>query len=209
MMYVFILIVIILVVSALETTSKSTPKYEAALAAAVESGKSKKAYCVEISPEEIASSLEMWHDDLAIVFYAPWCQYCKQMLIAWEAIATTLEPHSRTVFGKFNCEESEAHTEICQYIGIYQYPSILFIGFGDFHQASPPSAPVPVRKFPNVVRFTSDLYFEAIYDWLKLLSFMSRKKRKWDEFKGFFTGKSYLHKRYFNSFLHATVASNS
>ncbi len=185
------------------TSSNSAEEYAELITKA---SNTREPHCHEISPDEVMSSLETWHDDLAIVFYAPWCKYCKQMLVAWEAIATVLDPHSETVFGKFDCEASIENERVCQYIGIYQYPSILFIGFGNFHQPRPPSAPssVPVKLFPNVVRFTSDLYFEALYDWVKMLSFMSRKKRKWDEFKGFFSGRSYLHTRYFKSILDAS-----
>ena len=42
----------------------------------------------------------------------------------------------------------------------------------------------------RIVRYIADLYPEAVYDWVNMLCFMSSLNRKWDDFIGFFTGRT-------------------
>jgi hypothetical protein len=45
------------------------------------------------------------------------------------------------------------------------------------------------------VRFSAALYPEAIYDWVQMLAAMSTWQRRWDDFKGLFTGKTRMLKQ--------------
>jgi hypothetical protein len=49
--------------------------------------------------------------------------------------------------------------------------------------------------FPRFAKYTADLYAEAIYDWTRMLYSMGVMQRRWDDFIGFFTGKSRAQKK--------------
>lgn len=62
-----------------------------AIANAATNTASKKTYGdiamkLEISYQNISSNLNNWDRDYAIMFYAPWCKYCKQLYASWEVI---------------------------------------------------------------------------------------------------------------------------
>jgi thiol-disulfide isomerase/thioredoxin len=141
-------------------------------------------YVLDLSPDELSNAIDSGDFDLSVVFYAPWCKYCKQLMPSWDAIATILEPQVNLYISRFNCEKSEEHKEVCQILGIDRYPSIAFVGFGNFHQSN------KISRFPNVAHFTADLYIEAIFDWTKMLSVISRNKRRWENVKTMFWSPS-------------------
>jgi thiol-disulfide isomerase/thioredoxin len=143
----------------------------------------------ELYAKNLTNNLLEWENDLAIVFYVPWCEYCKHMFPVWQSIASLTKHNKNLVLGKFNCEFSTDHTSICQSFGVDRYPSIYFVGYGNFNQA-PAGEPFGKAKFPSVVRYTADLYPDAIYDWIRLLHTMSTVKRKWDGVWSFWNGKA-------------------
>jgi thiol-disulfide isomerase/thioredoxin len=143
----------------------------------------------ELYAKNLTNNLLEWENDLAIVFYVPWCEYCKHMFPVWQSIAALTKNNKNLVLGKFNCEFSADHTSICQSFGVDRYPSIYFAGYGNFNQA-PAGEPFGKAKFPSVVRYTADLYPDAIYDWIRLLHTMSSVKRKWDGLWSFWNGKA-------------------
>ena len=149
---------------------------------------------VEIVAQNITSNLAEWENDFALVFYAPWCQYCKQMLNVWESVAKATKNRRNLVIGKFNCEGNSLQTDICQEFGVDRYPSIFFIGYSKFYQA-PTSNPLGKSKYPRVVKYTADLYPEAIYDWLLFLHSVGSISRKWNNIWGRLFGKSSDSKR--------------
>ena len=55
----------------------------------------------------------------------------------------------------------------------------------DFNQG-PGGKLIGKSKYTRLVRFTSDLLPDAIFDWVKMLSTMSWFNRKWDDFWGIF-----------------------
>jgi hypothetical protein len=79
--------------------------------------------------------------------------------------------------------------ELCQKLGVDRYPSIFFFGYGNFNQGAQGSI-IGRTQYPAVARFVSELYVEAVYDWIRMLSFMSFMSRTWDDIIGFFTGNS-------------------
>lgn len=74
-------------------------------------------------------------------------------------------------------------------LGVDRYPSVYFIGYGNFHQAAN-GALLGKEPYPRVVRYVADLYPEALYDWVNMLAALSACHRRWDDFKGFFTGRT-------------------
>lgn len=123
------------------------------------------------------------------MFYAPWCKYCKQLLPTWETIAQLSRDNTNLAISMFNCEGSKSHEQICAQVGIDRYPTIYFLGYGDFNQG-PQGAMIGRTREQRLVKFVSDLYPEAVYDWVNMLAVMSGIHRRWDDVTGFFTGQS-------------------
>lgn len=144
---------------------------------------------VEFTSSNITQNLKEWEKDLVIMFYAPWCINCRHLLPTWGAIASLKEDTPDVAVGKFDCEASTESVQICQELRVDRYPSVYFMGFGNFNQADGGALIGKVRN-PRVVRFVADLYPEAVYDWVNMLCSLSGWQRTWDGIKGFFTGKS-------------------
>lgn len=149
---------------------------------------------VEISVANLTTNILDWDKDLAVMFYAPWCKYCKQLAPSMAKIAELEAPNKELSVGKFNCEASDNEVKLCQQLGISQYPSVYFFGYGNFNQA-PKGNIFASNKFPRMVKFNADLRIEAIYDWITMLAQISSIQRKVDDFKSFFFGKSRLTKK--------------
>ena len=123
---------------------------------------------VELSAANITSNVKDWEVDLAVMFYAPWCKYCKQLAPSMARMAELQESKKELVFGKYNCEQSDTDVKLCRALGITQYPSVYFFGFGNFNQA--PKGNIFGRSdFSRMVKYTADLIPEAIYDWILML----------------------------------------
>jgi thiol-disulfide isomerase/thioredoxin len=133
-----------------------------------------------------------WETDMAIMFYAPWCTYCKQLLPSWEIIAEETASKTNLIIGKFNCESPAENIEFCRELEIDRYPSVFFVGFGDFHQSPKKNKKV---KYPNMVHFRTALYPDAVYDWIRMLSFFSSLHRGWDRIVSIFTGNTQYQKK--------------
>ncbi len=144
---------------------------------------------VELSAANVTSNVEEWDTDLAIMFYSPTCKYCRQLAPSWDhiSILATREKEDLVV-GKFNCESNEAHAKVCADLLVDRYPSVYFIGYGNFNQA-PEGNPfaAPAKPSNRVARFSSDLYPEAIYDWVRLLAGLSTGQRRWDGIRSIFS----------------------
>lgn len=143
----------------------------------------------ELGVANLTMNLLDWETDLAIMFYAPWCSYCKQLEPSWGTIASLKEDNRDIVVGKFNCEESLEHTDLCKELNVNRYPSVYFIGYGNFNQGSGGNI-FGKGSNPRVVQYTADLYPTAIFDWVNTMTALSALHRRWDDFKGLFTGKS-------------------
>jgi hypothetical protein len=161
---------------------------------------SSESYIKELYSSNITNNLLEWETDIAIMFYSPRCTYCKQLLPSWSAIAKLTSSSHDLRIGKFNCEEPVDHLQLCNTFNIDRYPSIAFIGYGNFHQTPSSSSSSSsslfnlfkkASKYPSFVTYDADLYPEAIYDWVLMLSWISYGKRKWNDFTSLFSGKSH------------------
>lgn len=70
-----------------------------------------------------------------------------------------------------------------------RYPSVYFLGYGNFNQADKGKLLGAVKN-PRVVRYVADLYPTAIYDWVCTMASLSSFHRKWEDFVGMFTGNT-------------------
>jgi len=151
---------------------------------------------IEFTDKNVTENARDWNIDMAIMFYAPWCKYCKQLAPSWEQIGLLTMKASKDVqVGIFNCEVPAKNSELCQKMGVDRYPSIYYIGYGNMNghlvQRSNPQVAVRLDKTnERIVRYNADLYPEALYDWVSMLAGISSAKRSWDDTIGFFTGQS-------------------
>jgi hypothetical protein len=163
------------------------------------SSSSSESFMKELYSSNITNNLLEWESDMAIMFYSPRCTYCKQLLPSWSAIAKLTSSYHDLIIGKFNCEEPIDHLQVCNTFNIDRYPSVAFIGYGNFHQASSSSASsssfslfniFKKSQYPSFVTYDADLYPEAIYDWILMLNWISYGKRKWNDLLSLFSEKS-------------------
>jgi hypothetical protein len=66
---------------------------------------------------------------------------------------------------------------------------LYYLGYGNYNQAPPKGFIFSSNDEPRLVRYNADIYPEAIYDWILMLSKMSWIQRKYDDVKTFFSGK--------------------
>jgi protein disulfide-isomerase A6 len=66
---------------------------------------------IELSPSNLTSSLVDWTYDYAVMFYAPWCKYCKQLAPSMEIISQELRKNKDLMVGKMNCEKDKESGE--------------------------------------------------------------------------------------------------
>lgn len=145
----------------------------------------------ELHPSNVTSNLANWHTDQLIMFYAPWCKYCKQLRPSWESMALLSQSNTDLSIGTLNCEGGAEHKSLCISFGVDRYPSVYFVGYGKFHQSRFKSGlSAAAAAAPQLVHFSAALYPEAIYDWMRMLVFLSTWQRRWANFKSIFTGKS-------------------
>ena len=65
--------------------------------------------------------------------------------------------------------------DFCQDLGVDSYPSLYFIGYGNFYQSDSYKS--------NIVKFNADIYPDAILVWLRMLNTFSSYQQKWDVFR--------------------------
>lgn len=148
----------------------------------------------DIQASNISANLADWEQDLAIMFYAPWCKNCKQLSSSWEAIAGLVEDNKNLAIVRLNCEGEKENIKLCKKLEINSYPTVAFLGYGNFHQA-PRGKLLGKPLYPQLVYYVADLYPEAIYDWILFLSSISSARRRWDDFVGIFTGQHRVNRK--------------
>ena len=85
----------------------------------------------------------------------------------------------------FNCELNKKNTELCEQLSVDRYPSVYYLGYGSFYQSHPSKvfkSLSPATK-NRIVRYKADIYPEALYDWVSMLSWISYAQRRWVEVK--------------------------
>ncbi|KAG5176975.1 hypothetical protein JKP88DRAFT_265265 [Tribonema minus] len=160
----------------------------AACAAAVYKAVDPARSLVELTAEDLQSNLEFWRQDIAVMFYAPWCPHCKKFLPTWALIADDVKALYGTddaahLVGRFDCE-SLAHpdnAQFCSDIGIRSYPTFKVFGFGDFRDRSALASLAWWRRrdttYDGVVEFRGLRYYAALRDWVRAMFGVSALQR--------------------------------
>lgn len=69
-----------------------------------------------------------------ILFYAPWCPHCKDIMPKWNSLEKKYKDHSRLRVKKINCDEHQEEAEKNQIEG---YPTIILFKDGKKINLSP------------------------------------------------------------------------
>lgn len=141
----------------------------------------------DIRANVITNNLENWESDLAIMTYVPWCKYCKQLGMSWDKIAELQRDNKNLAVVKLNCEGSSLNEQLCMELNVDRYPSVYFVGYGDFNQGKDGKM-LARSPFKQIVKWTAELRPEAIYDWMRMLSYFSFLHRSWDNLMDIFRG---------------------
>ncbi|KAL3815784.1 hypothetical protein ACHAXA_001678 [Cyclostephanos tholiformis] len=119
--------------------------------------------------------------DAAILFYSQRSAECHAVAPSWDAIATHLNAGSRTsglVMALFDCERNAIHAKLCDVAGIKYYPTIMYVGSGEYHGAERGllglgggGRSTPPRR---TVVFRGDWrYADQILDWINVMGALS------------------------------------
>ena len=107
---------------------------------------------------------------------------------SWETISQLSKDNKNLIVTKFNCDSPTTNTNLCKILSVDRFPSIVFIGYGDFNQIPLKGNIFSKSSQPKIVRYLADLYPEALYEWINSLSHISKMQRGFDTFKNLFTG---------------------
>ncbi|KAL9190450.1 hypothetical protein ACHAXT_007661 [Thalassiosira profunda] len=124
--------------------------------------------------------------DAAILFYAQWCRNCHAAAPSWDAIATHVNAGSKEsnlVMALFDCEKDTKHTELCLAAGIKAYPTMMFVGSGEYHDTDPftsiigkdkSAGPFGATTLRRTVKFQGNWqYADQILDWVNMMRGLS------------------------------------
>lgn len=125
-------------------------------------------------------------NDVAIMFYAQWDRNSHALAPYWDRIATLLDAGnsgSRLIMSLFDCELNNAHTKLCNVLGVSAYPTLMFVGSGPYHDTDPFTKMLFGSKsagimgeapIPNTVKFQGNWqYGDAILDWIRTMQALS------------------------------------
>lgn len=125
--------------------------------------------------------------DAAVLFYAQWCNNCHAVAPSWDAIATHVSAGSRSsklIMALFDCEKNTRHMELCVAAGVKAYPTMMFIGSGEFHDTDfltksllgkdKSAGPFGATTLPRTVKFQGNWkYGDQILDWVNIMRGLS------------------------------------
>lgn len=135
-----------------------------------------------MSVNEFHNTLNSWKMDVAIMMFAPWCSSCKVMDPYWADFAVAF--NSSISLRKFNCEEDQRSISICEALQIVRYPTILFIGYGGMQQGDSGCLFCRSSERGRMAFFEADMYVDALYDWLTIMSAASLWQRRFEMIRG-------------------------
>ena len=125
--------------------------------------------------------------DAAVLFYAQWCNNCHAVAPSWDAIATHVSAGSRSsklIMALFDCEKDARHMELCVAAGVKAYPTMMFIGSGEFHDTDfvtksvlgkdKSAGPFGATTLPRTVKFQGNWqYGDQVLDWVNIMRGLS------------------------------------
>lgn len=125
--------------------------------------------------------------DAAILFYAQWCTNCHAVAPSWDAIASHLNAGSKSsklVMALFDCEKNVRHMELCVEAGVKAYPTMMFVGSGEYHDTDfftraiwgrdNSAGPFGATTLRRTVKFQGNWqYGDQILDWVNTMRGLS------------------------------------
>jgi len=124
---------------------------------------------LDVETMEYYLSAPMEDFDVAVLFYAQWCNNCHKFAPLWDQISRIHQAgteQSNLIMGLFDCEADTAHSEVCNKAGIKHYPTITFFSLS--------GQKYPLRKPRHSTQFGGNWqYGDAVYDWLRTVSGLS------------------------------------
>ena len=125
--------------------------------------------------------------DAAVLFYAQWCKNCHAVAPSWDAIATHVNAGTRSsklIMALFDCEKDTRHMEVCVSAGVKAYPTMMFIGSGEFHDTDfltrsvlgkdKSAGPFGATTLRRTVKFQGNWqYADQILDWVNIMRWLS------------------------------------
>lgn len=132
-------------------------------------------------------------NDAAVMFYAQWCKNCHSFAPLWDTIATLLHAgttDSNLIMALFNCELDQQHMTLCKAAGVTHYPTLLFIGDGEYRTGNKlaeklssfsSKKKVTSVTLPRTVKYNGPLGIgEAVMDWIRTMQGLSTW-HKWSQ----------------------------
>lgn len=113
--------------------------------------------------------------DVAVMFYASWCDNCHALAPVWEQISRILKAgttDSRMIVGLFDCEFNEEHAQLCTAARVSGYPTLAFFSLAGSHHHLSRKAPKHMTKYA-----ANWQYGEALLDWIRAMSAMTQWHR--------------------------------
>jgi hypothetical protein len=122
----------------------------------------------------------------------PFLIFNRKLKPSWDEISDLMKSTKTLQVATLNCEDPLKNSgqcfipfentinrtlDFCTDIGVDRYPSIFFVGYGNFHY--------PGAWKPSIVRYEADIIPGALYDWIRVMSFTSRIHRVWSSIKSF------------------------
>ncbi|CAM9247463.1 unnamed protein product [Pylaiella littoralis] len=153
---------------------------------------------VPLDTATLTSNMRHWTKDYAVMFYAPWCQHCREVFLPmWEDVSMHIAEEDpkgkrKLVMGKFDCEQDFVAKSFCGELKLQFYPTFIFFGAGSFHDHDPLSGvvlgPRPTEHDSSAMFPSGALvYHEVMADWIKTMNLVSSSNRfmeKWNPFSG-------------------------
>ena len=130
--------------------------------------------------DEVATTVDEYiGHDAAILFYVQRSNDCHAVAPSWDAIASHVKAGSTSsnlVMALFDCERNTRHGELCAAVGVKSYPTIMYVGSGEYNGAEHgilgigSSKNVPRRS----IKFRGDWrYADQILDWISVMGGLS------------------------------------
>lgn len=111
--------------------------------------------------------------DVAVLFYAQWCNNCHKFAPLWDQIGRIHKAgteQSKLIMGLFDCEADATHSQLCTKAGVKHYPTITFLSLS--------GQKFSLRKPRHGTQFGGNWqYGDAVYDWIKTMSALSQWHR--------------------------------
>ena len=117
--------------------------------------------------------------DVAVLFYAQWCNNCHAFAPIWDKISRMIHAGSKDanlIMGLFDCEKDTKHAEVCSRAGVKHYPTITFFSLSGqtFRRKQKATTKNPYPMPRHAIQFSGLWqYGDAVLDWIRTMTSLS------------------------------------